>query len=115
MLAVVSGRNGRSFAWMVVEPAAAPAVTGTWTLLPFAGINTVPGMDATEVLSDERVITRPPAGAEDPAGSKFKVKFCVPLVEMKAVWGEKLRLPATETDWLPFTNPDAEAVIVAAP
>lgn len=82
---------------MVVEPAAAPAVTGTLTLDAFAAIKTVDGTVAAELLLELTLMVRPPAGADDPAGNKFRVIFCVALVEMNAVCGEKLRLALTCT------------------
>ena len=62
-----------------------------------AGINTVAGTVAAELLLELRLMVKPPAGADDPAGNKFRVRFCVALVEMKVVCCEKLRLALTCT------------------
>ena len=90
-------------------------MTGILTLEALAGITTVAGTEAVELLLELRLIVKPPAGADDPAGNKFRVIFCVPVVGIDVLAGEKLRLLATCTALLSPIKPGAEAVMLAEP
>jgi hypothetical protein len=61
-LAVVSAMFGKRLAWITVEPLATP-VTGTVAVVVPAAIVAVAGTVATPVLSELRLMIRPPAGA----------------------------------------------------
>jgi hypothetical protein len=66
----VSGTFGIALAWIVVEPAAPPAI-GTTTLVAFARTVTVAGTVATPVLSELRFTVTPPTGA---GADRFSVR-----------------------------------------
>jgi hypothetical protein len=94
--AVVSAMFGGALAWIVAVPTATP-VTGTETLLAFAGMVTVAGTVAAPALLELRVTVRPPAGA---VPDKFSVRFCVVAPLMVRLVGEKLSVAVTVTVWL---------------
>lgn len=92
----VVGTSGGALAVIVAEPTATP-VTGTETLLMFAGMVTVGGTVAAPALLELRVTVRPPVGA---VPDKFSVRFCVVAPLMVRLVGEKLSVAVTVTVWL---------------
>ena len=87
-------------------------MTGTLTLVAFAGKLTVAGTVATAVLLELRAIVSPLGGA---GPERLKVRFCAAPVPIVRLLGEKPTLPVTVTGWLAGRNPRAEALIFATP
>jgi hypothetical protein len=108
--AVVLLSDGREPAVIVAEPEPTP-VTGTLTLEAFAGKLTVGGTVAAEVLLELKLIVRP--GGANPV--KFNVRFWVAPAARVSVFGENVIPPTTCTCWLAVMNPEAVALIFAAP
>jgi hypothetical protein len=92
----VASASGGALAVIFAEPTATP-VTGTETLLMFAGMVTVAGTVAVPALLELRVTVRPPVGA---VPDKFSVRFCVVAPLMVRLVGEKLSVAVTVTVWL---------------
>ena len=111
-LAVVSGTFGRALAWIVVEPVATP-VTGTITLVRYAGTIAVAGTVATAGFPEIRVTVKPPAGAG--ADKSSSILDCLAVV-IVTVGVAKLSeaVTFTVTVWLVVVTP-GEAVTVAVP
>ena len=108
--AVVSARFGRELAWITAEPGATP-VTGTVTLVAFAGNGRDAGTDAIAGWSDDRLTVSP-----DGAGAvRFRVRFAVPPEPTVRVVGEKLKDPTTLTVCVSPVNPVALADTEADP
>ena len=96
---------------IVAEPVATP-VTGTFTLVVFAGIVIVAGTVAVVVSEELKLTTRLVGEAAD----KFSARFCVPPTLTVAVPGGKLNAAPTVTVGLALaTYPGAVALIVAVP
>src|SRR5207237_1360577 len=98
-------------AWITVVPGATP-VTGTFALIAFAAIITVPGTVATPGLVELRLTVRPPAGA---ALESVSVKFCVVVPEIVRFCGEKPMVAVTWTVPEAGEYPVAVALILAVP
>ena len=97
MVAVALARLG-PLAVIVAEPVPI-AVTGTLTLILFAGMVTVGGTVATPGLLELRLIVCPPAGA---AADKLSVRFCVVPAVIVALAGEKLSAASEVTCTCPM-------------
>jgi hypothetical protein len=109
-VAVTSARFGSDFAWIVAAPCEI-AVTWTFTLVAFAGNETVDGTLATAGLSELNVIVSPAgAGAE-----RVRVRVAVPPVPTVMLFGEKFRVAVTFTAPVAPTKPGADAVMLADP
>jgi hypothetical protein len=92
-VAVVSGTFGRALAWINVDPVATP-VTGTITLVPFAGMVAPGGTVATPGLSELRFTVKPPAGA---GADRFRVSLACLIAVTVTLAGAKLSVAVTWT------------------
>jgi hypothetical protein len=111
-LAVAGVTFGALAVAVIVADPAAPAVTGTLTVVAPAGILALPATPATPGLLDASVTLSPPAGAAEESAS---VNWFAPGPLNVTVDGEKLSAPDTCTVWLADVYPDADALIVADP
>jgi hypothetical protein len=106
-VAVVSARVGSPLAWITVDPMPTP-VTGTATLVLFAGNVTVGGTVAAAGLLELRLTVRPVAGV---VPERFKVRFWVEFRLTVKVCCWKLSVAATCTVFESPKKPGAEALI----
>jgi hypothetical protein len=88
-------------------------VTGTFTLVLFAGKVTLEGTVATLVSLELTLNVRPPAGAGVVRVNVRLLVVAVPVITRLDGW--KLSPDVTDTGWLADPMPDAEAVMVDTP